>query len=46
VEKALGKAVPPPESVNELQGKPTRCEIMDADLEKIREFIVAHIGQA
>ncbi|MDD5285771.1 MAG: threonine synthase [Desulfuromonadaceae bacterium] len=44
VEKALGKAVPLPESVKELQGKPTRCEIMDPDLEKVREFIVAHAG--
>jgi threonine synthase len=43
VEKALGKALPLPDSVRELQGKPTRCEIMDADLEKVREFIVAHI---
>jgi len=43
VEKALGKAVTPPESVKALEGKPTRCEIMDADLEKVREFIVAHI---
>lgn len=43
VERALGKAVPAPESVRELAGKPTRCEVMDADLEKVREFIVAHI---
>jgi threonine synthase len=45
VEKALGLAAPVPESVKELYGKPTRCEIMDADLEQIRTFIVAHIGQ-
>lgn len=44
VEKALGKPVPVPESVRELEGKPTRCEIMDADLEKLREYIVANIG--
>jgi threonine synthase len=43
VEKAIGKSVPLPESVRELEGKPTRCEIMDADLEKVRAFIVAHI---
>jgi threonine synthase len=45
VERALGKPVPVPESVKELKGKPTRCEILDADLEKVREFIVEHIGQ-
>jgi threonine synthase len=44
VEMALGKAAPVPEAVEELQGKPTRCEIMDADLDKVREFVVAHIG--
>jgi len=43
VEKALGKAISPPEAVKELEGKPTRCELMDADLKKVREFIVAHI---
>ncbi|MEI6209155.1 MAG: threonine synthase [Desulfuromonadales bacterium] len=43
VEKALGRAVPVPASVKELEGKPTRCEIMDADLEKVREFVVSHI---
>ena len=43
VEKALGTAVTLPESVKALEGKPTRCEIMDANLEKVREFIVAHI---
>ncbi|MBI5483394.1 MAG: threonine synthase [Deltaproteobacteria bacterium] len=44
VEKALGKAAPVPASVRELEGKPTRCEIMDADIEKVRAFLVAHIG--
>lgn len=44
VENALGKAIPLPESVKALEGMPTRCEIMDADLGKVREFIVAHIG--
>jgi threonine synthase len=44
VEKALGYPVPVPESVKELQQKPTRCEIMTADLNKVREFIVAKIG--
>jgi len=44
VEKALGAPVPLPESVQELKGKPTRCEIMAADLEKVREFFLAQVG--
>lgn len=44
VEKAIGQAAPVPASVRELEGKPTRCEIMEADLEKVRDFIIAHIG--
>lgn len=44
VEKALGFQVPVPDSVRELYGKQTRCEIMPADICKIREFIVRHIG--
>ena len=44
VERSLGFQVPAPESVRELYGKPTRCEIMDADIDKVREFLVAHIG--
>lgn len=44
VEQSLGFTVPVPESVKELYGKPTRCEIMDADLRAVRDFIVAHIG--
>lgn len=43
VEQALGESVPLPEAVKELVGKPTRCEIMDVDLVKVREFIVSHI---
>ncbi len=44
VEHTLGMQVPVPESVKELFGKPTRCEIMDADIGKVREFFIAHIG--
>jgi threonine synthase len=44
VEKSLGFQVPVPESVKELYGKPTRCEIMDADIHKVRDFFIAHIG--
>ncbi|MDO9309329.1 MAG: threonine synthase, partial [Deltaproteobacteria bacterium] len=44
VEKALGVPAPVPESVRALEGKPTRCEIMDADLEQVRAFFVAQVG--
>lgn len=44
VERALGFQVPAPLSVTELYGKPTRCEIMDADIEKVRQYFVAHVG--
>ena len=44
MELSLGFQVPAPQSVTDLYGKPTRCEIMDADIDKVREFLVAHIG--
>lgn len=44
VERALGFQVPAPQSIKELYGKPTRCEIMDADIDNVRQFLVAHIG--
>lgn len=44
VEQSLGFQVPVPEAVKELYGKPTRCEIMDPDIAKVREFLVAQIG--
>jgi len=44
VELSLGFKAPEPESVKELYGKPVRCEIMDADMDKVREFIIARIG--
>lgn len=44
VEQSLGFQVPVPASVKELYGKPTRCEIMDADIATVREFFVAHVG--
>ena len=44
VEQSLGFQATVPESVKELYGKPVRCEIMDADIDKIRQFFVAHIG--
>ena len=44
VEQSLGFQVPAPESVKELYGKPTRCEIMDADIDKVRQFLIDQIG--
>lgn len=44
VEKAIGAKTPVPESVSALEGMPTRCDVMDVDLDKVREFIVARIG--
>lgn len=44
VEQSLGFQPSVPESVKELYGKPTRCEVMDADISKVREFFIAHAG--
>jgi threonine synthase len=44
VEKATGSQAPVPEAIAALTGMPTRCAEMDADLEQVREFIVAHVG--
>ena len=44
VELALGFKPPPPDSVKELYGKPTRCEILDADIGKVRDFFIANVG--
>jgi len=44
VEKATGMQAPVPEAIAALTGMPTRCAEMDADLEQVREFIVARVG--
>ncbi|MDA8429333.1 MAG: threonine synthase [Geobacteraceae bacterium] len=44
VEKAIGVPVPLPDAVSILEGMPTRCDVMDADLEIVRDFISARIG--
>jgi threonine synthase len=44
VEKAIGAPAPVPAAVSALEGLPTRCDAMDADLEQVREFIVARMG--
>jgi threonine synthase len=43
VEKAIGKPAPVPESVAALEGMPTRCEVMDADLEQVKAFFISHV---
>jgi threonine synthase len=44
VEKAIGAPAPVPVTIAALAGMPTRCDEMDADLEQVREFIVARVG--
>jgi threonine synthase len=44
VEKATGSQPSVPAAIAALAGMPTRCHEMDADLEKVREFIVTRIG--
>ena len=44
VEKAIGSPAPVPESIVALEGKETRCDVMDASIEKVRSFIVSNIG--
>ncbi|KAA0888305.1 threonine synthase [Oryzomonas rubra] len=44
VEKATGVPAPVPPAIAALEGMPTRCKVMDADLAAVREFIVATIG--
>jgi hypothetical protein len=34
---------PVPPEIAALEGLETRCDLMDADIDKVREFIVAHI---
>ncbi len=44
VEKAVGTPPPVPVAIEALAELPTRCELMDADLEQVRAFFVAHVG--
>jgi threonine synthase len=45
VVEATGASVPVPESIAELEGLPTRCVRMAADIEQVRQFVVTTIGQ-
>ncbi|ABL00002.1 threonine synthase [Pelobacter propionicus] len=44
VEKAVGTPAPVPGSIAALAGMETRCTVMDADLEKVRQFVVEHVA--
>jgi len=43
VEKAIGKPALLPNSIAALEGLPTRCEVMDASIDKVKEFFVSHV---
>jgi len=42
VKKAIGRDVDLPPALANLQGKESRCEIMNADVDKIREYVRKH----
>jgi threonine synthase len=42
VEKAVGTPAPVPDLIAALSGKETCCAVMDADLEQVRQFVIAH----
>lgn len=44
VEQAIGAPAPVPASVAALEGMPTRCQVMDADLDQLRNFMLARMG--
>jgi threonine synthase len=39
VEAAIGSPIPVPDNLIGIADKPSRCELMDADIQKIKEFI-------
>ena len=44
VVEAIGEQVPVPPAIAQLEGLPTRCERMHADIKQVRNFIVTTIG--
>lgn len=42
VEQAIGKQPDLPPSLAELEGKPTRCEVMDCSVESLQAYIKSH----
>ena len=45
VEEATGQKPAVPEPLLDIENRPSRCEIMDADQELIKAFIAAHAGE-
>jgi len=45
VERATGIAPPYPEALVGIEKLPTRCEVLDADQEKVREFIETEVNR-
>lgn len=43
VQEATGRPVPLPASIERLQGLPTRCALLPADLQQVRAFIEARV---
>ncbi|RII31305.1 MAG: threonine synthase [Geobacter sp.] len=43
VEQAIGAPPPVPSAIAALDGMPTRCEVMAADLDKVREFVIRNV---
>lgn len=44
VEMAVDAPVPVPAGIAALECMATRCQVMDADLEQVREFFIANVG--
>ncbi|MCF6187120.1 MAG: threonine synthase, partial [Desulfobulbaceae bacterium] len=42
VQQAIGKDVDLPPALANLDGKESRCEIMDADVDQIKEYVLTH----
>ena len=45
VQKAIGREAPMPPQLAELAHRESRCEVLDADVEAVRNFVVAHALQ-
>lgn len=43
VVEATGEAVPVPDSIARLEGLPTKCVRMSADIEQVRRFVIAQV---
>jgi threonine synthase len=43
IREALGEAPPRPEGFDHLEGLPQRCEVMPVDVDRVKDFIRAHV---